>query len=96
MPPDMLRAAIDGHYDDYLSPLAMPQLQLVMDLRALAAEPTTGAAVRAAISALISRVINGDFDGTLEEAEAWAASPEGQETLRDVLGAVRQRWARRR
>jgi hypothetical protein len=29
--------------------------------------------------------VNGDFDATKEESDAWAASPEGQETFRQLF-----------
>ncbi len=89
MPPDMLRKAIDGHYHDYLSPLATPDVQLVADLRELANLPTTGPRATEMLVSLAGRVINGEFDATREESDAWAASQDGQETFRllsDSLG----------
>lgn len=88
MPPAMLRAAIDGYYDDYLSPLAAPVNQLVADLRSLAALPSTGPKARAALAGLVSRAIGGEFDGTREEAEAWAASPEGRAVFRELTDGM--------
>ncbi|SRR6266705_5389891 len=84
MPPDMISRAIDGYYHDYLSPLTFPEMQLVTDLRKLAAEPTTGPKARAALEAMAQRVIDGDFDATREESDEWARSPEGQETFRQL------------
>ena len=85
MPPAMIRSAIDGEYDDYLSDSAFPQAELIADLRVLAAEPSSGPATRAAINALVGQVANGDFDGTSAEADAWAASAEGQAAFSDLL-----------
>lgn len=73
---DMAAKAAAGWYDDYLSPLVTPTTQLVTDLRN---------AGGAAAMALAQRVIDGDFDATREEAEAWAASQEGQETLGKLM-----------
>jgi hypothetical protein len=65
----MAERARQGYYHDFLSPLAMPELQLATDL----AEAGTPEAM-----ALRRRVINGDFDASKEESDAWAESPEGQ------------------
>lgn len=73
-PADMITRARAGYYDDYRSPLPFPITQLVDDLR------DTGH------YDLARRAMDGDFDGTREEADAWAASPEGQQVFRDLLG----------
>jgi hypothetical protein len=86
VPRDMIARAIDGYYDDYLSPLALPILTLWSDLRALADLPKTPAASRPLLRALADRVRNGDFDGTREEAESWRRSEEGQAVFRELLG----------
>ena len=88
MPREMITRAVDGYYHDYLSPLAMPELQLVADLRALASEPTTGPVARAALEICAHRVMDGEFDASREESDAWAASPEGQETFRQLRDDV--------
>lgn len=64
--------AAAGHYDDYLSPLDTPELALMAELRASGTPDAM---------ALRQRVMDGDFDATSEEADAWAASPEGQATF---------------
>lgn len=66
----------------------MPEMQLVADLRELAAQPTTGPKAKAALAAMVSRVIDGDFDATREESDEWARSPEGQETFRQLADDV--------
>jgi hypothetical protein len=76
-PAAMVNRAASGYYDDYRSPLAFPITQLVCDLRAL---PQTGA-----IAALAAKAMEGGFDATKAEADAWAASPEGQEAFRDLV-----------
>lgn len=80
---DMANRAASGWYDDYVSPLDNPILTLVDDLAVAAA--TDNGAKRTAIVALRERVKEGDFDGTTEESEAWANSPEGQEALKLLL-----------
>lgn len=70
----MIKRAREGHYDDYLSPLAAPISALVKDAQEIG-EP-----------AFAQRAIHGEFDGTKEESDAWAASPEGQATFRQLMG----------
>jgi hypothetical protein len=69
---EMADKAREGYYHDFLSPLAMPEMQLVNDL----AKVGTPDAMM-----LRQRVMGGDFDATAEESEAWANSQEGQETF---------------
>ena len=73
---DMAEQAATGWYHDFLSPLAMPEMQLVRDLTAAmnAVEPDAGQP----IAKLRKRVIEGDFDATEEESDEWAKSAEGQ------------------
>jgi len=82
VPAEMITRAIDGYYHDYQSPLAFPQMQLVKDLLDLARTPATPATSRPLLRALAGGVKAGDFDASAEEADDWAASPEGQETFR--------------
>lgn len=55
--------AARGVYDDYESPMAFPLINLVHRL---------GEAGTAEAAVLAQRVKDGDFDGTKEEADAWA------------------------
>ena len=74
----MADKAATGHYHDFLSPLALPELQLCADLvDAAKARPDRSAD----IMALRQRVMGGDFDASAEESEDWAKSEEGQETF---------------
>lgn len=75
--PAMVARARAGYYDDYKSPLAFPCMQLVADLE------------QAGQRDLAARARHGEWDGTKEEAEAWAASPDGQAAFRDLLGGGR-------
>lgn len=72
---EMSAKARTGYYDDWLSPLAMPTVELMRELALVGSDE----ALR-----LRARVWNGDFDGTKEEGDAWAASPEGQAVLRKL------------
>ena len=74
--PGMAESAAAGQYDDYLADDPLPILTLVSDL----AKVGTPDAM-----ALRLRVIDGEFDATAEESEAWAASPEGQAALGMLL-----------
>lgn len=86
MPPFMLQRAIDGYYHDFESPLPFPEMQLVSDLRGMASLPTTGPKAKQALNALARRVINGEFDASRAESDAWMASEEGQQVMRELLG----------
>jgi hypothetical protein len=88
VPAEMTRKAIDGYYHDYLSPLTFPELQLVADLRELADLPVTPRDSRPLLRALARAVIDGEYDASKEESDAWARSPEGQETFRQLQDDV--------
>jgi hypothetical protein len=75
----MADQAATGYYHDFLSPLSTPELQLCDDLAVAAA--CNPAEKTDDILALRKRVINGDFDASTEEGDAWAASPEGRATF---------------
>lgn len=79
----MADRAAKGWYHDFMSPLDAPTMTLANDLAVEAnyADRKGKPEKRAAIWALRERVKNGDFDATNEESEAWAASPDGQETM---------------
>jgi hypothetical protein len=85
VPKGMIQRAIDGYYHDYLSPLTFPEMQLVADLRELASLPATPRDSRPLLQEMAQRVIDGEFDASKEESDAWAASPEGQEAFRQLL-----------
>jgi hypothetical protein len=88
IPREMIERAIAGHYHDFLSPLDFPEMQLVQDLRAVAANTSLPRSVRQEIGKLAQRVIDGEFDASPEESAAWAASPEGKETFRALADDV--------
>jgi hypothetical protein len=71
----MAMAAAAGYYHDFLSPLATPCLQLAADLAAVGTLPALE---------LRKRHLNGEFDATPEESDAWAASAEGQEVFNQL------------
>jgi hypothetical protein len=72
-PPSMIRRTRDGYYDDFESQLITPALALVADLRAIGQH------------ALAVRAVQGEFDGTTAEGDAWASSVDGQAAFRDLL-----------
>lgn len=82
---EMIRHAAEGYYHDYLSSLPLPEFQLVNDLRELANLPATPHASRQLLREMMQRVIDGDFDASVEEGDEWAASPDGQEAMRKLL-----------
>lgn len=58
-PQDIINKAQVGYYDDFESTIATPIQSLVLDLRA------------AGLGEIAARAMDGDFDATPEEAEAW-------------------------
>ncbi|MGE3835887.1 MAG: hypothetical protein AB7H43_14050 [Acidimicrobiia bacterium] len=80
----MVSLARDGHYDDFKSPLAMPETQLHTDAR------SNG------LPQVAAWVEQGVFDSTKEESTAWAQSPEGQEVFRELVGGMKKNRAQRR
>lgn len=76
----MAKRAAEGYYDDFLSPLPDPITQLIVALRSAEESGAEGA------GALARRAMNGDFDATIQESEAWADSPDGRSTFSRLLG----------
>lgn len=83
-PRHMISLAADGHYDDYKSPLALPEMQLLADAR------------ENGLEAIAVLVVAGAFDSTKAESDAWAASPEGQAVFRELAEGASKNRARRR
>jgi hypothetical protein len=85
---DLARRAREGHFDDYFAPADVATgfelHELVAELARVARG--TNRARRLRIREVIAAVKDGEFDGTLEESERWAASKEGQETFQELLG----------
>lgn len=77
----MAEKAATGYYHDFLSPLSTPCLQLAHDLKTFAEAPSLSEPRRLEVRTLLARHMNGEFDASKEESEAWAASQEGQETF---------------
>jgi hypothetical protein len=75
--PDMAIKAAGGYYHDYLSPLETPCLQLEKDLRAVGTPEA---------ETVRQRHLNGEFDASREESDAWAASPDGQAAFAQLVG----------
>ena len=73
---EMASLAADGYYHDYLSPLALPELQLDADLAQAGTAPAL---------ALRRRLHLGEFDATKEESDTWAQSEEGQRTFQKLV-----------
>jgi hypothetical protein len=82
--PEMAGRAAEGYYHDYLSPLVMPEKQLVSELTMIG----TSAALM-----LCERVKQGDFDPSDEESDAWASSPAGQAAIQAFTTKFNKRRA---
>lgn len=70
-PQEMIERALNGYYDDFESELEMPCVQLVNDLK------------EAGLSDLAERAMNGEFDSTREESEAWYQK-EGKDIIKEM------------
>lgn len=75
------------HYDDYLCP---PDVDDGMNMHRLVAElrlhaRTADRIKRDRIEAVAQAAMNGEFDGTREEAHAWEESPDGQAAMRTLI-----------
>ena len=73
----MIERARAGYYDDYASPLATPCVALVADFRLLGYE------------GMARKAMDGRWDGTTAEAEAWAARQTDPEIV-NVLKAMKE------
>lgn len=72
---EMAKKARDHYYNDYFSPLDLPIMQLVTDLaKEMKLHPDNAEA----ILRVQNMAINGMFDATKEEADAWFNSKEGK------------------
>lgn len=70
-PAAMVQRARQGYYDSYESPLAAPLMQLRQD------------ALEVWLTGIAQRVLDGDFDATSEEANAWMEK-EGKTILKEA------------
>jgi hypothetical protein len=82
--PEMAERAAEGYYHDFLSPLVMPEKQLLSELMTIG----TSAALT-----LCERVKQGDFDPSDDESDAWASSPAGQAALQAFAAKFDKRRA---
>ena len=74
----MIKMAREAYYDEYDGPLATPITQLVDDFRALGWPD------------MAQRAMDGEFDATMEEAEAWMQR-EGWPLIMGELGSKGKR-----
>lgn len=76
---ELIRAAKRNRFHDFLSQSATPIYDLVGRLQRLGYDD------------LAQKAMNGEYDATKEEADAWAASPEGQRTFAELTKGKRSR-----
>jgi hypothetical protein len=72
-PAAMVDRARVGYYDDFLSELPLPIMQLVIE------------ATDAGLVGIANRARRGEFDAPKWESDEWAASPDGQATFQMFL-----------
>jgi hypothetical protein len=82
----MAAKAEKGFYHDFMSPLATPALQLLYDLgeQAVGSRDQNRCKV---IMALRKRVMDGEFDASEEESDAWASSEEAQRIFDELVSS---------
>jgi len=89
----MARRAREGHFDDYFAPPEVADgleiLRLVNELHAKTL--VVAKSDRPRICEVIEAVKVGEFDATREESDRWAASKDGQDTMRELLGSRGQK-----
>jgi hypothetical protein len=90
--PNMADRARRAHFDDFFCP---PEIDDGANIHRLVFEVTDWARSasreqRHRAVAVIDAAKDGEFDGTWEEADRWAASADGRAAFRELLG-----WRRR-
>lgn len=80
----MAKLARDDHFHDFLSPLDLPEIELV-EMLGVAARNCPDAERAFRIGELCGRVMNGEFDADLKESDEWAASEDGQEAFNMLI-----------
>lgn len=78
-PSFMIVAARAGAYGDFTSQSATPETDLYQQ------------AQKYGLTMIAEGVLRGEWDATKEESDAWAASPDGQETLRMLSPSLRRK-----
>lgn len=71
----IIKNAQNGHYDDFESQVANPIMTLVNDCRS------------ANLESIAQRAMDGEFDATKEESDAWYER-EGKDIIGDVFGSA--------
>src|SRR5262245_7856860 len=90
---ELARRAEADEFHDFLSPHATPEMELAAELSRASVEADLAHDHAKAVAAtdIRGRVINGEFDASKEESDAWAASPEGQAAFAELVrGKKRQ------
>jgi hypothetical protein len=78
----MADKAADGLYHDFLSPLALPSMQLLTDLDDALAKHECDAKL---VTVIRGRHLVGEYDADDEESEAWAESTDGQKAFTSLV-----------
>ena len=85
--PTLAQRAREGHFDDFFAPAEIADgleiLRLYRELEGKA--QVVGKADRRKVREVMEAVKAGEFDATKEESDRWAASKDGQETMRMLL-----------
>jgi hypothetical protein len=84
---DMPRRAREGHFDDFAAPAEVATgFELIALVRELdRRKRRLGPVARGRIRLVIEAVKAGEFDATSDESARWAASADGQATIRALV-----------
>ena len=76
--------ARDDMFHDFLSPYALPEMELEARLRAAVTNAETRLEADR-IEDIRQRLLDGDFDADTAESEEWAQSADGQDTFNRLI-----------
>lgn len=77
----LAKRAEANEFHDFLSPHALPELMLDRELYVIVADLQRDLVERQRAEQIRYRLHDGEFDASLEESDAWAASDDGQEAF---------------
>jgi hypothetical protein len=83
---DLAKRAEADEFHDFLSPHAMPEITLDLELLEVMNQLPVDIERRNRASDIRIRLHDGEFDASTEESEEWAQSEDGQAAFRKLAG----------
>jgi hypothetical protein len=81
---NLARRAEADEFHDFLTPHIAPTIELNSELAVLIDHAATSGR-RKVLETIRTRLLDGEFDASVEESEEWAAGPEGQEIFSRLI-----------